>query len=155
MDEFALDKIPVKTNIETRPAKLVDIESLIHTIRGKQVMLDSDFAMLYGAETKVFNHAVKRNERRFLDHFRFRLTDKEYTSLRSRSVTSKERGGKRYLPCAFTEQGVAMLSAVIVICNSVIRGVITIVCGAFIRRIIAGICDAIMPVSVASSSSVI
>ena len=113
MNEFAPDKIPVKTNVETRPAKLADIESLIHTIRGKQVMIDSDLAMLYGVETKVFNQAVKRNEKRFPDHFRFRLTDEEYASLRSQSVTSKERGGRRYLPYAFTEQGVAMLSAVL------------------------------------------
>ncbi|MEQ3361859.1 ORF6N domain-containing protein [Raoultibacter massiliensis] len=113
MNEPAHEKAPAKTGIETLPPMQANIEPLIHTIRGKQVIIDSDLAVLYGVETKVFNQAVKRNERRFPDHFRFRLTDEEYTSLRSQSVTSKERGGRRYLPYAFTEQGVAMLSAVL------------------------------------------
>lgn len=91
----------------------LDIAPLIHCVRGEQVMLDSDLARLYGVETKVFNQAVKRNEQRFPERFRFRLTDDEYDSLRSQAVTSKSRGGRRYLPYAFTEQGVAMLSAVL------------------------------------------
>ncbi len=77
MNEFAPDKIPAKTNIEIHPTKLVDIESLIHTIREKQVMIDIDLAALYGVEAKMFNQALKRNEKRFPDHFRFRLTDKD------------------------------------------------------------------------------
>ena len=76
-------------------------------------MLDSDLAFLYDVETKVFNQAVKRNERRFPDRFRFRLSPEEHGRLRSQTVTSNGRGGRRYLPYAFTEQGIAMLSAVL------------------------------------------
>ncbi len=91
----------------------VTIKNFIYVIRGQQVMLDSDLAMLYQVETKVFNQAVKRNIERFPDKFRFQLTDEEYDSLRSQFVTSKGKGGRRYLPYVFTEQGIAMLSAVL------------------------------------------
>lgn len=100
--------------------QLVDIEitestikNLIYIVRGQQVMLDSDLAMLYQVETKVFNQAVKRNIERFPENFRFQLTSEEYFSLRSQFVTSKGKGGRRYLPYVFTEQGIAMLSAVL------------------------------------------
>ncbi len=76
-------------------------------------MLDRDLAALYQVETKVFNQAVKRNIDRFPDAFRFQLTREETDSLRSQFVTSNGRGGRRYLPYAFTEQGIAMLSAVL------------------------------------------
>lgn len=91
------------------------IRNMIYTVRCEQVMLDSDLARLYGVETKVFNQAVRRNIERFPERFRFRLTKEEATSLRSQSVTSNEggRGGRRYLPYVFTEQGVSMLSAVL------------------------------------------
>ena len=87
-----------------------DLRSLVYVIRGQQVMLDSD---LYQVETKVFNQAVSRNIERFPDNFRFQLTAEEYASLRSQFVTSNGRGGRRYLPYAFTEQGIAMLSGVL------------------------------------------
>ena len=92
------------------------IQNMIYTIRGKQVMIDSDLATLYQVETKVFNQAVKRNINRFPEHFRFQLTGEEYENLRSQIVTSSEgntHGGRRYMPYAFTEQGIAMLSAVL------------------------------------------
>ncbi|HEX9716031.1 MAG TPA: ORF6N domain-containing protein [Desulfurivibrionaceae bacterium] len=89
------------------------LRELIYTMRGGQVMLDSDLANLYGVETKIFNQAVRRNIKRFPDYFRFQLTQEEYASLRSQIVTSSRHGGRRYLPYAFTEQGVAMLSAVL------------------------------------------
>lgn len=90
------------------------IQHLIYTIRGKQVMLDSDLAELYGVETKVLNQAVKRNIERFPEAFRFQLTRKEMEDLRSQIVTSSpEHGGRRYVPYIFTEQGVAMLSSVL------------------------------------------
>lgn len=90
----------------------VRIESLIRIIRDQQVMLDSDLAVLYGVETKVLNQSVKRNIQRFPEDFMFQLTKEEY--LRSQIVTSKgTRGGKRYMPYAFTENGVAMLSSVL------------------------------------------
>ena len=77
-------------------------------------MLDSDLAELYEVQTKVLNQAVKRNRDRFPEDFMFQLTKKEAESLRSQIVTSKEgRGGRRTLPYAFTEQGVAMLSSVL------------------------------------------
>lgn len=87
-------------------------ERFIHTARGQQVILDYDLAWLYGVETKAFNQAVKRNIERFPERFRFQLTSEEFDDLRSQIVTSSH-GGRRYLPYAFTEQGVAMLSAVL------------------------------------------
>ena len=90
------------------------IEKCILVVRGHKVMLDEDLARLYEVPTKVFNQAVKRNEKRFPPDFMFQLTAVEYACLRSQIVTSKEgRGGRRYLPLAFTEQGVAMLSSVL------------------------------------------
>lgn len=88
------------------------IENRIFQVRGKKVMLDSDLALLYGVETKVLIQAVKRNKSRFPEDFMFQLTREEFRSLRSQIVTSN-RGGRRYLPYAFTEQGVAMLSSVL------------------------------------------
>ena len=75
--------------------------------------MDSDLAELYQEDTKVFNQAVKRNSERFPKEFCFQLTREEYNSLRSQFVTSKGKGGRRYLPYVFTEQGIAMLSAVL------------------------------------------
>lgn len=89
------------------------IRNLIYVVRGQQVMMDSDLAALYQVETKVFNQAVKRNLARFPGAFRFQLTNEEYEGLRSQIVTSNGRGGRRYLPYVFTEQGIAMLSAVL------------------------------------------
>ena len=90
-----------------------NIEPLIKVIRGQQVMLDKDLAMLYGVEAKVLNQAVKRNIERFPDDFRFQLTKEE--CLRSQIVTLNEKRGQhlKYMPYAFTEQGVAMLSSVL------------------------------------------
>ena len=110
---------------ETAEAQMVEvvqpaIEKLIYVIRDKQVMIDSDLAMLYHVETKRLNEAVKRNIARFPEEFRFQLTEKETESLRSQIATSmksngdnEKKGGRRYLPYAFTEQGIAMLSAVL------------------------------------------
>jgi len=94
------------------PLTTVDVRQLICHLRGKAVMLDSDLAALYGVSTKALNQAVKRNRERFPDDFMFQLSEKETVSLRSQSVTSSH-GGRRYLPYAFTEQGVAMLSSVL------------------------------------------
>ncbi|OGY83279.1 MAG: DNA-binding protein [Candidatus Kerfeldbacteria bacterium RIFCSPHIGHO2_12_FULL_48_17] len=90
------------------------IISRIYMIRGKKVMLDSDLAIFYAVKTKVLNQAIKRNIDRFPEDFMFQLSEKEQESLRSQIVTSnKGRGGRRYQVYAFTEQGVAMLSAVL------------------------------------------
>ncbi|EEI92410.1 putative toxin-antitoxin system, toxin component, Fic family [Sphingobacterium spiritivorum ATCC 33300] len=91
-----------------------EIENLIYTIRGKQVMLDSDLAKLYQVETKNLNKAVKRNIERFPQSFCFQLTEEEAENLRFQIGTSSlNYGGRRYLPYVFGEQGVAMLSAVL------------------------------------------
>ncbi len=91
------------------------IEKKIYLIRGEKVMLDSDLAELYGAETFNLNKAVKRNIDRFPEDFMFQLSKEEAESLRFQIGMSKEsgRGGRRYLPYVFTEQGVAMLSSVL------------------------------------------
>lgn len=87
----------------------------IYMVRGQKVMLDRHLAELYDVETKVLNQAVKRNSERFPKDFMFRLTTKEWESLRSQFVTLEAGRGKypKYLPYVFTEQGVAMLSSVL------------------------------------------
>ena len=118
-----------------------NIQSRIFTVRGVQVMLDADLAALYNVETRVLNQAVKRNKARFPEQFCFQLTGEEYERLRSQTVTLEKDGSltsqdvtlekdgsltsqdvtlesqrgkhRKYLPYAFTEQGVAMLSAVL------------------------------------------
>ena len=104
--EQTMDMIPVI-------AENKDIKNLIYVVRGQQVMLDSDLAMLYQVETKVFNQAVSRNIERFPENFRFQLTKEEFDALRSQIATSNGRGGRRYRPYMFTEQGIAMLSGVL------------------------------------------
>ena len=84
----------------------------IYVLRGQKVMLDMDLAVLYEIETKRLKEAVRRNIERFPEDFMFELNAKEYNSLRTQFATSN-RGGSRYMPFAFTEQGVAMLSGVI------------------------------------------
>lgn len=96
-------------------AKIIPDEMIIRKIyklRGQKVLLDVDLAALYGIETRRLKEAVRRNIDRFPPDFMFELNEKEYKSLRSQFATSN-RGGVRYMPFAFTEQGVAMLSGVI------------------------------------------
>jgi hypothetical protein len=93
---------------------LKGIESKIYLIRGEKVMLDEDLAILYGVPTMRLNEQVKRNIRRFPTDFMFQLTDQEYAILISQiAISKKGRGGRRKAPFAFTEQGIAMLSAVL------------------------------------------
>jgi hypothetical protein len=107
---------------------IIEIQNLIYTIRGVSVKLDTELASIYGVETKRLNEQVKRNQERFPESFMFQLTNEEYESSRSQIATldnlevnlrsqiatsSGKHGGKRYLPYVFTEQGVAMLSAVL------------------------------------------
>lgn len=93
------------------------IQSKIYEIRGQRVMLDFDLAELYQVETRALKQAVRRNIERFPEDFMFEITEPEYNylknSLTSQIVISNERGGRRYMPFAFTEQGVAMLSSVL------------------------------------------
>ena len=121
-----------KTNeiAKAEPASLQpleNIENLIHVIRGKQVMFDRDLARLYGVETNRLNEQVKRNIERFPEDFMFQLSKEEFECLRSQFATSNvksidltsqfatsnKRGGQRYMPYAFTESGIAMLSGVL------------------------------------------
>jgi len=109
-----------------------NVAQLVFFIRGEKVLLDADLAMLYGVEPRVLNQAVARNRKRFPADFMFQLSAREYDALTSQIVISdkddargalalrsqiviskKGRGGRRYLPYAFTEQGVAMLSSVL------------------------------------------
>ena len=98
-------------------ASVTQIESRMYLIRGQKVMLDEDLAALYEVETKALNRAVKRNLERFPADFMFQLSAEEFATLRFQYGTSNEkpagRGGRRYAPYAFTEQGVAMLSSVL------------------------------------------
>lgn len=90
------------------------IEKRIFVVRGRQVLLDEDLADLYGVETKRLIQQVKRNIKRFPEDFMFQLDKKETEALRSQIATSNDgRGGRRYTPYVFTEQGVAMLSGVL------------------------------------------
>ena len=102
---------------KSKTAALVPLERITNSIlilRGQRVLLDADLAALYEVATKVLLQAVKRNQERFPEDFMLRATAEEWTALRSQLVTSKDgRGGRRYAPYAFTEQGVAMLSSVL------------------------------------------
>ena len=93
------------------------IQNKIYEIRGQRVMLDFDLAELYQVETRTLKQAVRRNIERFPEDFMFEITETEYNflknSLTSQIVISNERGGRRYMPFAFTEEGVAMLSGVL------------------------------------------
>ena len=97
--------------------ELHPIQSKIYEIRGQRVMLDFDLAELYQVETRTLKQAVRRNIERFPSDFMFEITESEYNylknSMTSQIVISNERGGRRYMPFAFTEQGVAMLSSVL------------------------------------------
>lgn len=101
-------------NKNQKLAALDNIQGKIYSIRGVQVILDSDLAELYGVKTKVLNQAVKRNIKRFPAEFMFKISREELRNLKSQFVTSSyKHGGRRSNPYAFTEQGVSMLSAVL------------------------------------------
>ena len=90
------------------------ITQAIQVIRGQKVLLDADLATLYGVETKRFNEQVKRNRARFPEDFMFQLREEEFAALRSQNATSKaNRGGRRYLPYAFTEHGAIMAATIL------------------------------------------
>lgn len=104
--------MPRKSTTEIAPVEL--IERQIHFVRGQRVMLDSDLADLYGVETKRLNEQVQRNADRFPEDFAFQLTPQEFADLKSQIATSSfTHGGRRKLPWAFTEHGIAMLSSVL------------------------------------------
>lgn len=100
-------------NIESKEDQLALIQSKIYEIRDRRIMLDSDLASLYDVETKNLKRAVRSNIERFPDDFMFELTKEEYETLRCKNFTSNERGGNRYLPFAFTQEGIGMLSGLL------------------------------------------
>ncbi len=100
--------------ITSTSIQLLSVQQQIFVIRGKQVMVDRDLAALYGVETRVLKQAVKRNPERFPEEFMFQLDNQEFEKWRSQIVMSNsDKMGLRYPPYVFTEQGVAMLSAVL------------------------------------------
>ena len=107
----------INKNVSMINYQVEDIKNLIYTVRGKQVMLDSDVAMLYHYETKSINKAMKRNINRFPEDFCFQLTEKEVENLRfqigTSSLNKENYGGRRYLPYVYTEQGISMLAGVL------------------------------------------
>ena len=108
---------PINEDLNVVECEIEDIKSLIYTIRGKQVMLDSDVARLYKYETKNVNKAMKRNIDRFPEDFCFQINDEGMNSLRFQNGTLKNQNGRgqhvKYLPYVYTEQGVAMLSGLL------------------------------------------
>ncbi len=102
-----------RSNTITSMIPIESITSKIFLIRNEKVLLDKDIAELYGVKTRILNQAVKRNITRFPPDFMFQITADEYRSLRSQFVTLKRGEHSKYLPYAFTEQGVAMLSSVL------------------------------------------
>lgn len=117
MEEKNNNIVPVKEDLNAIKYETENIKNLIYTIRGKQVMLDSDVAMLYQYTTKSINKAMKRNINRFPEDFCFQLTEKEVENLRfqfgTSSLKKENYGGRRYLPYVYTEQGISMLAGVL------------------------------------------
>jgi len=109
------DDLKSQIAISKPPLRAEDIFQRIHTIRGHRVMLDADLAELYGVSTGALNQAIKRKAERFPEDFMFRLSQEESDSLRSQTVILKPGRGKyrKFLPYAFTEQGVTMLSGIL------------------------------------------
>ena len=109
--------VSIDEKLNITKSETENIKNLIYTIRGKQVMLDSDVAMLYQYTTKNINKAMKRNINRFPKDFCFQLTEKEVENLRFQFGTSSSNkenyGGRRYLPYVYTEQGISMLAGVL------------------------------------------
>ena len=117
-----------------------NIEGLIHTVRGQKVILDADLARLYGVETRALNQAIKRNRKRFPADFMFHLSLEEASSLRSQFVILKNGRGKhrKYLPCAFTENGAIMAATVLNTEQAVRMSVFVVRAFVRMREILSG-----------------
>ena len=108
--------VPINEELNVAKYEVEYIRNLIYTIRGQQVMLDSDVAKLYNCETKYVNRVVKRNIERFPEEFCFQLTENEFQVLRCQFVTLNENGRgqhRKYLPYVFTEYGITMLAGLL------------------------------------------
>ncbi|MDO8890537.1 MAG: ORF6N domain-containing protein [Sulfurimicrobium sp.] len=107
-------------------------------VRGQKVMLDADLAMLYGVETRALVQSLKRNMQRFPEDFMFQLTEEEWEVLRSQSVISKGRGGRRYAPYAFTEHGALMLASILNSQRAIEVGILVVRAFVRLRELLAG-----------------
>ena len=106
----------IRDNFYYKEDKIEEIKNLIYTIRGKQVMLDSDVAQLFNYETKDLNRNVRNNIKRFPEYYCFQLTEEEYKSLRCKNFTLNKNGRgqhRKYIPYAFTEYGITMLAGLL------------------------------------------
>ncbi|MGA2588300.1 MAG: ORF6N domain-containing protein [Bryobacteraceae bacterium] len=131
-------KAPISSATGNLPVPAEVIERRIYLIRGQKVMLDSDLAELYQVLTKNLNLAVRRNLDRFPEDFMFQLTQDEFQNLRLQSATSSSGyGGRRYLPYAFTEHGVAMLSSVLSSKQAVQMNIVIIRAFVKLREVLA------------------
>jgi hypothetical protein len=128
----------MKSQAGTHRVPAEQVERLIHLARGEKVLLDADLAVLYGVTTGNLNKAVQRNLQRFPSDFMFQLSDQETTVLIFQSGRSKQRGGRRHKPYAFTEQGVAMLSSVLRSERAVQVNVAIMRAFVSLRRMLAG-----------------
>ena len=144
----------MKSTPETMPVPDAGIQSRIVTIRGVQVMLDSDLSILYGVTTKRLNEQVKRNIARFPEHFMFHLTPDDMVGLRSQIATSK-RGGVRYLPHAFTEHGITMLASVLNSEAAIAASVRIIDTFVAMRRVLASIAPLLTRLEVAERRQIV
>ena len=121
--------------IPTAPGTL--IETAIHMVRGVRVMLDADLAGVYGVSTGQLNRAVKRNRDRFPSLFMLQLTREEYADLKCQSGISSSWGGRRRLPCAFTEHGAVMLASVLRSKTAVLASIQVVMAFVRLRGILA------------------
>jgi DNA-binding PadR family transcriptional regulator len=128
----------MNNDIVTQVVPTEQVERLIRLARGEKVLLDADLAMLYGVTTGNLNKAVKRNQQRFPADFMFQLSDDEAKGLIFQSGRSRQRGGRRHKPYAFTEQGVAMLSSVLRSERAVQVNVAIMRAFVSLRRMLAG-----------------
>jgi len=138
------DRIPDRSSkvlVEYVRVPQARIVQAIHLIRGHRVLLDADLAVLYEVETKALTRAVRRNQERFPEDFMFQMSKEEFEDLRSQSGASSQWGGRRYLPYAFTEQGVAMLSSVLRSKRAVQVNIQIMRAFVQLRRMVAGQAD--------------
>jgi len=138
------DRIPDRSSkvlVEYVRVPQARIVQAIHLIRGHRVLLDAGLAVLYEVETKALTRAVRRNQERFPEDFMFQMSKEEFEDLRSQSGASSQWDGRRYLPYAFTKQGVAMLSSVLRSKRAVQVNIQIMRAFVQLRRMVAGQAD--------------
>jgi len=125
--------------MSTEPAiSSEEMAPMVHLIRGKRVMLDSDLAKIYGVETKRLKEQFNRNRNRFPESFAFQLTPQEFANLRSQFATSSSHGGSRYSPIVFTEHGTVMLASILNSKRAVEMSIFVVEAFIRMREMVAG-----------------